>query len=143
MAEFCGFFQVTGHSPHPTPWRLSCPWHELCSDILTNGVNMTSITSDGQVEFRFFRPNVSNVSLVGDFNGWEALAMNASGDGWWTAMMRFDVGEYRFRYLADGQWFSDFASYGVEPTKTGYTSVLRVPDTIRSQHQDTCAKQVA
>lgn len=106
---------------------------------------MTSITIDGQVEFRFFRPNVSSVNLVGDFNAWDkqGLAMNPAGDGWWTALIRFDVGEYRFRYLADGQWFSDFASYGVEPTKTGFISILRVPETVRALHQDKSAKQVA
>ena len=30
---------------------------------------MTSITRNGNVEFRFFRPNVSSVSIVGDFKG--------------------------------------------------------------------------
>ena len=90
---------------------------------------MTSITHDGQVEFRFFRRNVNGVSLVGTFNGWDphSIAMKPQGDGWWTALLRFEAGDYRFHYLADGQWFSDYASFGLEPTKTGYHSILRVP----------------
>ena len=111
---------------------------------------MTSITIDGQVEFRFFRPNVSSVSLVGDFNGWnqQSLAMKSTGDGWWTTLMRFAAGEYRFRYLADGKWFNDYASYGVEPTKTGFNSILRVIGSVEGESmegpsQNMSAKQVA
>jgi 1,4-alpha-glucan branching enzyme len=106
---------------------------------------MTSITDDGQVEFRFYRPNVRSVSLVGDFNGSDndTLAMNSTGDGWWTALMRFAAGDYRFRYLADGKWFNDYASFGVEPTQTGFNSILRVPETEKVKRQNTCAKQVA
>ena len=98
--------------------------------ILSDGLVMTSITQDGQVQFRFFRPNVDSVRLVGDFNGWDGdgLAMMSRGDGWWTADVRFEAGDYRFRYLADGNWFPDYAAFGVELTKTGCHSILRVPD---------------
>ena len=105
---------------------------------------MTSITTNGQVEFRFFRPNVSSVKIVGDFNRGQphSIEMHSAGDGWWTALLGFDVGDYRFRYLADGEWFSDYASYGLEPTRTGFTSILRVPG-MRGATQNSCAKQVA
>ena len=106
---------------------------------------MTSVTQNGQVEFRFFRPNVNSVSIVGDFNGWNQhdVIMNGDGQGWWTASLPFGAGEYRFRYLADGQWFSDYASYGLELTKAGFMSVLHVPEQKGSQHQYSNAKQVA
>ena len=106
---------------------------------------MTSIEQNGHVEFRFFRPNVNSVSIIGDFNGWDQhnLVMNSDGQGWWTASLRFDAGEYRFRYLADGELFSDYASYGVELTATGFNSVLRVPEQKGSQYQYSNAKQVA
>ena len=86
---------------------------------------------NGQVEFRFFRLNVKRVTLVGDFNAWDeaAMPMNEAGDGWWTARVHFDPGDYRFRYLADGQWFSDYAAFGLEFTRTGCNSILLVPQT--------------
>ncbi len=38
-------------------------------------------------------------------------------------------GEYRFRYVADGVWYTDYASYGVESSKLGgWNSVLFVPE---------------
>jgi 1,4-alpha-glucan branching enzyme len=105
---------------------------------------MTSIRDDGQVEFRFFRRNVDRVCLVGDFNGSnnQPMAMDSSGDGWWTALMRFDAGEYRFRYLADGQWFNDYAAYGLEVTSAGLHSIVRIPPFI-SEQQINPAKKVA
>ena len=46
--------------------------------------------------------------------------------GWWVAEMQLEPGEYRFRYLADGRWFTDFASHGVELKRHGWESVLVV-----------------
>jgi 1,4-alpha-glucan branching enzyme len=84
---------------------------------------------DGSVTFRFFRPEAADVKLAGDFTGWsnQAVPMSSAGDGWWTLQQTLGKGEYRFRYLADGKWFTDYASYGIEATKAGWNSVLVVP----------------
>jgi 1,4-alpha-glucan branching enzyme len=95
---------------------------------------MTSIRADGAVEFRFFRPGAASVGVAGEFNEWcgEALQMCQTADGWWTAAARLPSGEYRFRYIADGRWFTDFASHGVEAVeKVGWNSVLVVPEVIK------------
>ncbi len=55
------------------------------------------------------------------------MMMRPLGDGWWKAIASLGSGEYRFRYMADGQWFTDYASHGVEVGKQGFTSVLWVP----------------
>lgn len=90
---------------------------------------MTTIRGEGLVEFRFFRPEVSAAQVAGDFNGWHAerLPMQNAGDGWWVATATLPPGEYRFRYVADGRWFTDFAAHGVEPSPLGYNAVLVVP----------------
>jgi 1,4-alpha-glucan branching enzyme len=90
---------------------------------------MTSIRPDGRVEFRFFRPNALDVKVLGNFNGWsgDSILMSPQGDGWWIANVRMDAGEYRFRYWADHQWYTDFAANGVEPFQYGWNSVLIVP----------------
>jgi 1,4-alpha-glucan branching enzyme len=82
------------------------------------------------IEFRFFRANVRHVNVVGDFNQWNraSTAMHPSGDGWWAATLRLDSGDYRFRYFADGEWFTDYASNGIEKGKWGTNSVLVVPE---------------
>lgn len=90
---------------------------------------MTSIGQNGTVEFRFYRPDAREVSLAGDFNGWgQPLGMTPDGNGWWVARVPFGPGEYRFRYLADGVWYTDFAANGVELNEFGWDSLLFVPE---------------
>jgi len=87
------------------------------------------VTLNGNwVEFRFFRPQAQRVHLAGDFNGWRdgELPMVMSDEGYWTARLRLPAGEFRFRYCADGEWFADFAAFGVEPGRFGLDSVLRI-----------------
>jgi 1,4-alpha-glucan branching enzyme len=91
---------------------------------------MTTIHTDGLVEFRFYRPNVQSVEVAGEFNDWQegATSMDHQGDGWWVASLKLPAGEYRFRYVADGRWFTDYAAHGVEHDKQfGWNSVLLVP----------------
>jgi 1,4-alpha-glucan branching enzyme len=80
------------------------------------------------VEFRFFRPSAKRVELAGDFNHWRVgeLQMLPCGDGYWRTRVRLLEGEYKFRYRADGVWYTDFAAFGVEPGQFGLDSVVRV-----------------
>jgi 1,4-alpha-glucan branching enzyme len=85
---------------------------------------------DGEwVEFSFFRPTARQVHLAGDFNNWRRgeLPMIRGAHGYWIARMRLPAGEFKFRYCADGEWFTDFAAFGVEPGRFGLDSILRVP----------------
>jgi len=47
-------------------------------------------------------------------------------EGYWMATMQLPAGEYRFRYCADGEWFTDYAAFGIEPSRFGMDSILRV-----------------
>jgi hypothetical protein len=69
------------------------------------------------------------VKLAGDFCQWavNAITMQSVGEGWWLALVNLARGEYRFRYIADGKWFTDFASNGIEVSKQGWNSVLNIP----------------
>ena len=106
---------------------------------------MTSVDQNGVVEFWFFRRDVNGVRVVGDF-GMSAeggFAMTGTPDGWWRAKVALDAGEYRFRYVADGTWFPDYASNGVEVTKLGINSVLVVPERRDYAAQANAARMVA
>ncbi|MCS7032820.1 MAG: glycogen-binding domain-containing protein [Phycisphaerae bacterium] len=90
---------------------------------------MVSIREDGRVEFRFFRPGASRVTIAGDFDRWSgSLEMRNAGRGWWIFDAELPPGEYRFRYRADGAWFTDYAAFGVELGRFGWNSVLIVPE---------------
>ena len=67
--------------------------------------------------------------LAGDFNDWREgeLPMVRTTEGYWQARVHLPAGEFRFRYCADGEWYTDFAAFGVEPGRFGLDSVVAVP----------------
>ena len=85
-------------------------------------------------EFRFYHPLARQVFLIGDFNGWRQgeLAMTRDASGYWRATVRLPMGDFRFRYCADGEWYSDYAAFGVSPGQHGHDSIVRIsPDVSR------------
>jgi 1,4-alpha-glucan branching enzyme len=89
---------------------------------------MINLLHTGQIEFRFFRRGVKNVSVVGTFNAWQigATSLQTRGDGWWYIRLSLPYGIHQFRYVADGQWYTDFAAHGIEHSKWGLNSLLLV-----------------
>jgi 1,4-alpha-glucan branching enzyme len=94
------------------------------------GATVTNILSDGRVEFRFYRPRAERVFVAGTFNGWrtDASPMRQEPDGWWRATLAFAPGVHQFRYVADGEWYTDFAAHGLEHGKFGFNSLLVIPE---------------
>jgi len=95
---------------------------------------------DACVEFQFRRPGAKHVSIAGDFNGWQQdqLAMEPGPDGVWRAKLRLPEGRFRFRYCADGQWFTDFAAFGVEPGPYGPVGIVYVPSGPQQKEDTAC-----
>lgn len=54
--------------------------------------------------FRCHAPGAGQVSLVGDFNGWDPAAnpLEREGGGWWRTELRLSAGTYQYAYLVDG-----------------------------------------
>lgn len=88
---------------------------------------MVAVT-ENLVEFRFYRPSAAEVFVVGDFTSWRErkIRMRRTPEGYWVAKVHLPPGSFRFRYLADGHWFTDYAAFGVEHGPYGLDSVLRV-----------------
>lgn len=60
--------------------------------------------------FKLKLPEANSVSLVGDFNEWnaEATPMKQDKNGVWKAELKLDAGEYQFRYFVDDHyWMND------------------------------------
>ncbi len=89
---------------------------------------MVTQYGDGSVEFRFYRPGAKSVTLVGDFNAWQrgSFPMKPDGKGWWRYCLRLAPGTYQFKYYADGEWFLDYAAFGLERGPFGWNSVVYV-----------------
>ena len=89
---------------------------------------MTGHVRGGETEFHFFRGDARQAFLVGDFNDWNqsALPMTRTNNGEWVCRLKLPNGTYQFKYWADGEWFVDYAAFGVEPCEFGCNSVLLV-----------------
>lgn len=62
-----------------------------------------------KVEFRFDAPQAQAVGVAGPFNDWDAqrMPLKKGKDGSWTAKVELTTGRHEYRFVVDGQWFSD------------------------------------
>jgi hypothetical protein len=76
-----------------------------------NAVSTTTTATAGGVQFELRLPkDAVNVSVVGDFNGWDATAtpMVRKNDGEWSAKIALLPGRHIYAYLVDGKaWVVD------------------------------------
>ncbi|MEP6492556.1 MAG: hypothetical protein ABJF01_07755 [bacterium] len=66
--------------------------------------------SDTVVNFVFIAPQASKVSVVGDFNGWDATKtplVRAANSGRWTVTLPLTAGRHLYSYVVDGNWSMD------------------------------------
>ena len=61
--------------------------------------------SAANIRFVYVAPGATNVSVVGDFNGWNAQAMplRRLGDGTWIVDVPLPPGRYAYAFLVDGR----------------------------------------
>lgn len=80
------------------------------------------------VDFLFFRPQAQDVQVVGDFNEWSVgeTPMVRTSDGYWQTCIKLPPGDFKFRYCADGDWFTDYAAFGLEYGRFGPDSIIHV-----------------
>lgn len=62
-----------------------------------------------RVRFGYFNPDAREVFVAGSFNSWNPRATPMSKDalGDWSVELRLPPGEYRYRFLVDGDWHDD------------------------------------
>jgi hypothetical protein len=66
--------------------------------------------SDTVVKFVFLAPQAASVSLVGDFNGWDATKVpmvRTPNSGLWTVTLPLTAGRHLYQFVVDGTWIPD------------------------------------
>lgn len=61
------------------------------------------------IEFMLFAPEAQEVHLVGDFNEWSGAEyrMRRFKDGTWKKKVKLKPGRYEYRFMVDGNWWTD------------------------------------
>ena len=79
-----------------------------------------------EVTFEYTNESATDVALVGDYNGWEPVAMTRAKkvDSPFKAKVRLPKnGEYQFRYFVDGSyWANDESADAYWPNEFGDTN---------------------
>ena len=66
--------------------------------------------SDTVAKFVFVAPQAAQVSLVGDFNDWDATKVpmtRVPNSGLWTVTLPMSAGRHLYQYVVDGAWTPD------------------------------------
>jgi len=75
------------------------------------GITAPAARETPAVRFLLVAPSATTVSLVGDFNDWQATATPMEGtvaDGLWSVTVPLPPGRYRYAFLVDGAtWVPD------------------------------------
>jgi serine protease AprX len=77
------------------------------------GLSAPNATGALPVRFSFVAPSAARVSLVGDFNRWDpiALPLRRGGDGrTWEVEVRLPPGRYSYSFVVDGRLARDPAA---------------------------------
>ena len=89
---------------------------------------------DGHTRVVFELPNdlwADRIYLVGDFNNWNPrdTTLNQNRNGTWQTMLDLPSGRsYQFRYLINGDWYTDNQAESRPVEQNGlYNSVVTTP----------------
>ena len=82
------------------------------------------VLKKGKSEVTFvFKPDhkpCKSVALAGTFNDWKpSLKMTRQKDGSYRKRLQLDPGEYRYRFVVDGDWLPDPQAEGQAPNPFG------------------------
>jgi 1,4-alpha-glucan branching enzyme len=84
-------------------------------DKVTTPIVSAAAEGQNKVLFVMPAPGADSVSVVGNFNGWEATPLaDDNKDGIWTASILLPDGRYEYAFIVDGRW------WGQDPLADGY-----------------------
>ncbi len=90
--------------------KVTSSHQTVLTPVMASGTN-----GQNEVLFVMPAPGAHSVSVVGNFNGWEATPLtDKNGDGIWTASIPLPDGRYEYAFVVDGHW------WGQDPLADGY-----------------------
>jgi hypothetical protein len=91
-------------SPAGTDGGLTLVWEPLARPAPPPLIALQPSGDSTTVLIQLERHDAESVSLLGDFSGWEEIAM-ARRDGRWMTRLSLPPGIYHFGFRVDGEWY--------------------------------------
>jgi 1,4-alpha-glucan branching enzyme len=122
------------------PWRPEASQRQADSAFVAGSAHTlegsTRAVGDGTVRFELRLPATAReVSLVGDFNGWDEQAtpmVQQAADGTWSARVPLEPGRHTYAFVVDGQqWLVDPLAPQVPDAGFGPTNAVIVDEAAR------------
>ena len=68
--------------------------------------------TQGRATFTLMAPKANKVYVTGSFNSWDKAGTPLKKDksGVWTTDLSLKPGKYEYKYIVDGQWWTDPAN---------------------------------
>ena len=88
-----------------------------------------------EIILTFSAPEAKEVTVAGDFNGWnpDAAPLEKTDETEWALRLMLRSGQYEYRFVVDGRWCEDPRASGrVACPFGGFNSVLMVPLAVRT-----------
>ena len=87
----------------------------------------TAKTKEKKTKFELKAPAAKKVRLVGDFNAWDAkgLTMRKTRTGSWNLGLNLKPGSYEYKFLVDGEWWTDPANSNTRSNTFGSVNSVR------------------
>ena len=112
----------------PAGWAAALAASVLLSIVGTRQLHRQA--APGGVTFAFSAPTAGRVTLIGDFNDWNADANPLQrGGSQWSVTLKLKPGRYRYSFVVDGStWQADPRTPPAEDDFGTPTSVITVPN---------------
>lgn len=83
-------------------------------------------------EFSVHAPGASEVFLAGDFNDWNPTqySMRKFKSGKCTKKLKLNPGRYEYKFVVDGEWWTDPQNENRQATDLGENSIIEVGEDV-------------
>ena len=89
-------------------WQLSpIDQVQVASEQVADG-NLTPVANTGEAalvvqQFTYYQKGLDSISVVGDFNDWDATPLTEVSPGVWTVSLRLRPGVYDYQFILNGK----------------------------------------
>jgi transcriptional regulator with XRE-family HTH domain len=86
--------------------------------------NMATKCAKKKVDFEISAPDARKVQITGDFTSWneKGITMKKNKTGLWKTSMSLKPGRYEYKFIVDGQWWTDPANSSIVGNSFGTTN---------------------